>query len=425
MPKTLVDAVKIARHLSIPYLWVDCLCICQDDPADWARESERMGDIYSGAYLVIAATRAVSASEGCFSVRPERASRAVDIPGHAKQIKVSLVYNSNEFEFYHGSWESEPLSTRGWAFQERFMASRTLHYTTRQMYFECTHGIFGEDGSFYENRFGYLKVPRRPDSVQPGRLLAESGWHNIVKEYSMRRLTKPTDKLPALAGVVKFFAKIVGAEYVAGLWSNAILHGLAWETFRSTNYPVRPMGVYTGPSWSWAGYSGPATVFYSLRHHGRVAQALNWEANPVNLSNPFGEVSDAWVRIRAPMTALKPTRDIEDGSHSFEKPRFTTCYSGDEANYTDVVLEYRENEWRRMDLSVLLLEDTPEESEAKETKAVTRGRSMGYFGLVITPTQPDEKGTQTWERIGTARLTPEEAKMMTDDTSNRHIVMLV
>ncbi|KAK1707868.1 hypothetical protein BDP67DRAFT_581527 [Colletotrichum lupini] len=45
MPQTFQDAVTMTRKLGIRYLWIDALCIVQDDIADWSREASTMGDV--------------------------------------------------------------------------------------------------------------------------------------------------------------------------------------------------------------------------------------------------------------------------------------------------------------------------------------------------------------------------------------------
>lgn len=67
LPRTLQDAIEITRRLGIKYIWIDALCIVQDDSAEWSLEASRMGDIYLGSSLTIVATDAVDASGGCFS----------------------------------------------------------------------------------------------------------------------------------------------------------------------------------------------------------------------------------------------------------------------------------------------------------------------------------------------------------------------
>jgi hypothetical protein len=66
LPQTLQDAITLTRQLGIQYIWIDALCIVQDDHAEWEVESSKMRDIYSGSSLTIAASDAADASEGCF-----------------------------------------------------------------------------------------------------------------------------------------------------------------------------------------------------------------------------------------------------------------------------------------------------------------------------------------------------------------------
>jgi Heterokaryon incompatibility protein (HET) len=54
LPKAFQQAVDIPRALEVPYLWIDSLCITQDDTLDWETEASKMGDVYR-AYLTISA----------------------------------------------------------------------------------------------------------------------------------------------------------------------------------------------------------------------------------------------------------------------------------------------------------------------------------------------------------------------------------
>jgi hypothetical protein len=76
LPKTFQDAVTIVRRLGLKYLWIDSLCIIQDDPEDWSRESGKMVAVYQNAYLTIAATKSADDDGGCFSMAsPKHLSR--------------------------------------------------------------------------------------------------------------------------------------------------------------------------------------------------------------------------------------------------------------------------------------------------------------------------------------------------------------
>lgn len=115
MPQTFVDAITVAGHLGIRYLWIDSLCICQDDADDWARESARMCDIYSNAHLVIAANRSDNSAGGCFHVREPRRHARFKVPDITESIHaVSLFLSDQEFPASDAEFAEEPLSQRGW-----------------------------------------------------------------------------------------------------------------------------------------------------------------------------------------------------------------------------------------------------------------------------------------------------------------------
>lgn len=54
----------VSRNLGIRFLWVDSLCIIQDNSDDKPVEISCMDQIYQHANLLIAATRAAVANEG-------------------------------------------------------------------------------------------------------------------------------------------------------------------------------------------------------------------------------------------------------------------------------------------------------------------------------------------------------------------------
>jgi hypothetical protein len=49
--KTYKDAIALTHALGISFLWIDSLCIIQDDAADWEAESGNMASIYENSYL--------------------------------------------------------------------------------------------------------------------------------------------------------------------------------------------------------------------------------------------------------------------------------------------------------------------------------------------------------------------------------------
>lgn len=115
MPQTFVDAIAITRHLGIRYLWIDSLCICQDDVDDWARESARMCAIYSNAHLTIAANRSSDCAGGCFHTREPRCQAVIDLPGYTGKVHATRLFPSDqECAWEPAEFRHEPLVKRGW-----------------------------------------------------------------------------------------------------------------------------------------------------------------------------------------------------------------------------------------------------------------------------------------------------------------------
>lgn len=133
-------AIKFARFFGIHYIWIDSLCIIQDDDDDWNRESAKMCDIYEGSYLTVAATSSPKCSFDFFMApTPEMFSTS----GYASD---GLPYRFLAREgIRHPGTASDsaqivktwPLLNRAWVLQERFLAPRVLHISTTELIWEC------------------------------------------------------------------------------------------------------------------------------------------------------------------------------------------------------------------------------------------------------------------------------------------------
>lgn len=53
LPQTIQDAIVTTRRLGLEYLWVDRICIVQDDRDDTRKELSAMARIYQGAFLTV------------------------------------------------------------------------------------------------------------------------------------------------------------------------------------------------------------------------------------------------------------------------------------------------------------------------------------------------------------------------------------
>jgi Heterokaryon incompatibility protein (HET) len=134
LPKTLQDAIVITRQLGVQFLWIDSLCIIQDDTDDWRYESERMGKVFASAYCTIAATSAKGSNEGFLIPRSVKQSvRLVDKSAGATFSVYACEVGTN----FDCDVENGILNTRGWVLQERALSPRTIHFTKTQTYWEC------------------------------------------------------------------------------------------------------------------------------------------------------------------------------------------------------------------------------------------------------------------------------------------------
>lgn len=66
LPLTFREAVIATRALGCSYLWIDALCIIQDDTDDWSTEASRMAGVYSGASITLVAAASRDSTGGLF-----------------------------------------------------------------------------------------------------------------------------------------------------------------------------------------------------------------------------------------------------------------------------------------------------------------------------------------------------------------------
>jgi Heterokaryon incompatibility protein (HET) len=133
LPRTFLDAVTVAREIDVQYLWIDSLCIIQDDSEDWAKESQKMEQVFSSAYCTISATSAKNSHEGFLSFPVKEAVRIPD--GEKSEFAVYACIADKSFK--QAVDKDGLLNTRGWVLQERALSRRTIHFTGSQIFWEC------------------------------------------------------------------------------------------------------------------------------------------------------------------------------------------------------------------------------------------------------------------------------------------------
>jgi hypothetical protein len=252
LPKTFQDAVRVTRELGKQFLWIDSLCIIQNDERDWNVEAKRMEDIFSSSYCTIAASSAKSGKEGFLNRKSIRYVQVQDFSGMG-------IYVCNDIDDFDRDVEKGPLNQRAWVLQERVLSSRIIHFTSNLTYWECGDGVRCENFARMlcsPGRQNYVLDPSFPD-----RLLT-SGYDRTVdfiqflsKKYAQNALTNPSDREVAISGLIKRIERASSTEGSYGIFSRFLSRLLLWQ--RSDNNTADE--AYEDqqlPSWSWMRYSG-------------------------------------------------------------------------------------------------------------------------------------------------------------------------
>ena len=137
LSKTFRDAFIAARsYLGVRYIWIDSLCIIQDDRQDWRAESVTMQVVYSHSFCNLSATASSSGVHGLFPPRDLDRVRPCQIETHWEG-RDHETYIPIPKRFWDEQLDYTPLSGRGWVFQERWLAPRILHFGSDQLLWEC------------------------------------------------------------------------------------------------------------------------------------------------------------------------------------------------------------------------------------------------------------------------------------------------
>ncbi|KAL7938725.1 heterokaryon incompatibility domain-containing protein [Trichoderma chlorosporum] len=289
LPKTYQDTVRIARALHVKYIWIDALCIIQDDVADWERESQVMAEIFRNSLVTLIPLRARSSDDGFLERNP-----SIRIPYHSAEWNINGSFFVRHMPFSYEDAESairatfsdRPLSleirnsvwhTRGWTFQEDIFAIRKLYIGQLMMYWDSLKpiDIMRTEDKVIDDKLDRIDTAELSIIHSSQRWRGDSdyeGWYYPMLQYNKKRLTYEADRLPAVSSYAKLIASKSKDQYLAGLWKKNLHRGLLWKMHRGSRGKfgemmrslVRPP-KYVAPSWSWASRPGSLTLDNSDR----------------------------------------------------------------------------------------------------------------------------------------------------------------
>lgn len=119
----------------------------------------------------------------------------------------------------------------------------------------------------------------------------------------MRKLTYPSDKLPAISGLAAHFGSfLLGVNYLAGIWECGLIDALCWNLTSFDNVPRYRPEEYRAPSWSWASVDGEVILSHTPSSTILDATAYKAEVVEVHIDrdphNLYGGVSGGHLRLR-------------------------------------------------------------------------------------------------------------------------------
>ncbi|KAJ9615249.1 hypothetical protein H2200_001323 [Cladophialophora chaetospira] len=316
IPVAIRDAMELVRKLGERYLWVDVLCIFQDDEATMKRQIDQMNlifDRYKKLYRE---------SPNLDSIAPQT---LYETRGWTYQERIlstrCLVLTEREvFYFYEkGSiretWNSYPLeqvdpfadfpsteSTRESTSSEELTeeseprvepelgelessdedfpvevssrnscpaateaspASRQPEVISEMFQYHDQSSMITNRLRVYENLrvSADLTAPPQNQSIQ---ILLDS-YNHSVGEYTQRNLTYSSDMIRAFAGITEKISVLAGTSFICGLPARVFDAALLWTPLNSVYNNDRPSSTRVEPekldypSWSWASGVGPVS----------------------------------------------------------------------------------------------------------------------------------------------------------------------
>lgn len=264
---TFQDAIVASLKLGIHYIWIDALCIIQDDKDDWIFEAARMTGVYLNSYLNISADASRDGTEGLFRQRDPHTLQSFVVP-HGKgdsQRCGSVFYTDRWF----GSVFLSPLAGRAWTVQEKFLAPRVLHFAAEEVLWECMELFTAESlptlfNTIPESNIIIRKSALRHDLPEQDRAqVLYDIWYQPVTAYSRGTLTFTSDHAIAIAGLAGIFCRLLGlseSDYLCGIWRPQLHCDLMWrrDGSRWTTQDIKAAGL---PSWSWLSICAPIWIY--------------------------------------------------------------------------------------------------------------------------------------------------------------------
>ncbi|KAM5343260.1 hypothetical protein ACJ41O_014226 [Fusarium nematophilum] len=312
LPETIRNTIDLVRLLGERYLWVDALCIVQDDPASLERNLNQMQLIYANSVFCIMAATGCGAEFGLrglkgFSPARDLEMRVYDLADGDKLIAKSLSQDPTVGTKYS-------YHQRGWTFQEWLFSRRRLVFNHGPLEWQCQCAKWQENLKVNRQADAQWTLVSRPKKA--GLNPSPSIWDfmQMASNFNTKALTIQGDAPKAFAGIQAMLHRVHPGGLIYGLSEFFFEISLAWSSLysdvqRRTGSDAAKLDQDGLPSWSWLGWQGDIT-FPNDAEFQRM-KAWNKHEQKIGFREPVAE----WFTMASPNATSK--RKIRSEWHRY------------------------------------------------------------------------------------------------------------
>lgn len=363
LPNTIQEAIIFTRNLGLDFLWVDSICVVQNDHDEWIREAGLMYEVYKNCLVMLGGLWSDDCASGLFETGDEWQSQPIATLRLGEEtwpIHVSREHEVVQLNYEWSQLREPALLGRAWCFQERMVSPRCVFFGRGELIFACQGEVSCECGI----KYGTITRPpsahdalslsqdreplrQRSGSSSPAPSTTRHGlrwvcqdapkaWREVVEAYSKLPLTVKSERLFAISAVAKQMSLArPGDTYLAGLWTNTLLIDLCWWIHSgSWDYGEEQVDIPAAPTWSWARRG--KQVYY------RGAEDITPTAEVVDVScenengDPFGPVLNTKLVLRGRIMSWWSEDSAERTTEGNRKTDWNAFYG-----YKGTVINFR------------------------------------------------------------------------------------
>ena len=350
LPRTFRDTILVSQKLGVRYIWIDALCIIQDDPDDWLKEASQMDMVYANSICNICATGSQDPTGGLFTTRDPKVSQPcyVEVPWFEDGGRFQIW----DLQLWKDQVADAPLNNRAWVVQERHLSPRQLHLASSQVIWDCLERTAAEEFPNglpdkvklrHQNTCRLLREPQDSTETEDTSQILLSEWPEIVGTYMRCKLSRSADRIIAFEGIKRRFESILDDKCVAGLWEKNLENGLLWfvkDCIQGDGTPSTRPDIYRAPSFSWMSVEGIVGLDMEKKSSTLLTKVLSFSAEESR-----GIITNARIRLKCVLRPVQILRFQLPGTKWFAKfrlsnPKLGSILARSSAVFMDVDRDY-------------------------------------------------------------------------------------